>query len=113
LSELSDLFGNIIYARKQFKGNLGGADDPDSIRGFGSTSQIWQAPTTNGWTVRHEDNPFIVRQVTDPEGNTWYFEHQQWVDLAEPVPYTDGTGFNTRKKETFLVKGDPDAQYHY
>lgn len=80
-SELQGRMGNLLYKEKKFLGNVGGAPDADSLRGFASTAQHWQVPTEYGWTALCSDNEFFLTEgiygAISPEGVEW-----RWEDVS-------------------------------
>lgn len=71
MDEFKQTIREIFWDQKNFVGNAGGADDPDSFRGFGPTEQYWNIPTQSGWFVRYGDNGSDICGAKAPDG-TWY-----------------------------------------
>lgn len=75
---------------EKFLSNSGGADDPDSLRGFGSTEQWWRITTTDGFIVAYGDNGSGIQEYSSPSGRKYtrvnYGYELRFEDFREALP---------------------------
>ncbi|MBO0794337.1 MAG: hypothetical protein J2P36_25770 [Ktedonobacteraceae bacterium] len=99
-----------------YLGTVGGAENHDSFRGFGATSQVREGITSKGWKVTWDDNPKFgsgISRAVAPDGTVWIacfigWSMRTWFckkDIEEAYKKAAQEAQEARKAYLFASKG--------